>query len=155
MNAPSQEKQPVEPSGSRRTFLKRSGAAVLSGSLAASLPMTRNAHAATNDFIRIGLVGCGGRGSGAAVQALRADPCTSLVAVADAFENRLLAGLNAMRSQEDVGDRVQVDREHRFVGFEAYRRILEADVDVVLLATPKGRWRDMLGRGGGNISIGP
>lgn len=124
------------PRDSRRDFLRRSSAAVLGGALAANLPMAQPVQAAGNGLLRLGLVGCGGRGGGAAVQALRADANTRLVAVADAFEDRLLAGLNAMRSQEDVGDRVQVDREHRFVGFEAYRRILESDVDVVLLATP-------------------
>ena len=136
MNTPSERNHNDETSESRRDFLKQSSAAVLSGSLAATLPMARHAHAAANDIIRIGLVGCGGRGSGAAVQALRADPCTHLVAVADAFEDRLQGGLNAMRSQEDVGDRVQVDTDHQFAGFEAYRQVLESDVDVVLLATP-------------------
>lgn len=100
--------------------------------------LQRSVHAASGSgVIRIGLVGCGGRGSGAALQALSADPKTQLVAMADAFEHRLTPSLNALK-RSAVGDRVVVDHEHQFIGLDAYKQLLETDVDVVLLATPPG-----------------
>jgi predicted dehydrogenase len=106
-------------------------------SLAASLTSARAAaYAGGSDVIRIGLVGCGGRGAGAARQALRADPHTRLVAVADAFEDRLQTGLQSLQRDADVGERAAVEPDHQFVGFDAYRQVLASEVDVVLLATP-------------------
>jgi len=121
-------------SPSRRDFLKRSAAAA--GGLTAMTSQAGPVHAAGSDVIRLGLVGCGGRGTGAAVQALRADPGARLVAVNDAFEDRLEASLTNMQKQKDLSDRVVVDRDHRFVGFDGYRDVIASDVDAVLLATP-------------------
>lgn len=98
------------------------------------------------DPIRIGLVGCGGRGTGAAVQALSSGQDVQLVAMADAFEDRLTSSLETLLSSEredwegggvDLSARIDVPAERRFVGFEAYRQVLPL-VDVVLLATPPG-----------------
>ncbi|MBM3880139.1 MAG: Gfo/Idh/MocA family oxidoreductase [Verrucomicrobia bacterium] len=119
----------------RRAFLRQSAVTVASG-LAASLAVERTAHAAGSDAIRLGLVGCGGRGAGAAQQALRADPGTRLVAMTDAFDDRVENSLRSLRQSPEVGERVTVDRDHRFVGFDGYQRVLESGVDVVLLATP-------------------
>jgi len=118
---------------SRRLFLK-SSAAWLGAATAGSLAVGRSVHAAGSDTLKVGLVGCGGRGTGAAVQALMADEGARLVAMADAFPERLagsLARLTKMRPKQ-----VAVDEDHRFVGFDAYRKLLAAGVDVVLLATP-------------------
>jgi predicted dehydrogenase len=123
-------------SSSRRVFLRQSTAAVVGGPLASTLTIERAAHAAGSDLLRIGLVGCGGRGTGAAKQALTADRYTRLVAVADAFEDRLQDGLRTLENDADVGRRVLVDRDHRFTGFDGYRKVIESDIDVVLLATP-------------------
>lgn len=73
---------------SRRTFLRSSSVAAIGSSLASDFATSRDVHAAGSDEIRIGLVGCGDRGAGAAFQALTADPQTRLVAVADAFPDR-------------------------------------------------------------------
>jgi predicted dehydrogenase len=73
---------------------------------------------------------------GAARQALLADPQTQLVAVADAFEDRLQTGLKSLQSDPELAKRVTLDPEHQFVGFDAYERVIASDVDVVLLATP-------------------
>jgi predicted dehydrogenase len=100
------------------------------------LTIAKSAHAAGSDLIRLGLIGCGGRGTGAAKQALTADRYTRLVAVADAFEDRLQAGLQSLERDAEVGKRVRVDRDHQFTGFDGYQRVIESDVDVVLLATP-------------------
>ena len=117
-------------SASRRDFLKAAAAA---GTLAA-LP---NVHAAGSDMLRVGLIGCGDRGTGAATQALAADSNVKLVAMADAFEDRL---------QQEPGDpcrrprtspaKLDVKPDHRFVGFDAYQELLGSGVDVVLLCTP-------------------
>jgi myo-inositol 2-dehydrogenase / D-chiro-inositol 1-dehydrogenase len=123
-------------SSSRRSFLKRSVAGVVGGGVACRLSMAHGAYAGGNDTIRVGLVGCGGRGRGAAIQVLRADAGAQIVAVADAFEDSLDKGLQLMQKQKDVADRVVVDAEHRFVGFDGYKGVIASDVDVVLLATP-------------------
>ena len=74
---------------SRRNFLKTTSALAAAGALTGSLSIARGAHAAGNDLLRIGLVGCGGRGTGAAENALGADKNCKLVAMADAFSDRL------------------------------------------------------------------
>jgi predicted dehydrogenase len=117
-------------SSSRRTFLAASTAAL------GALSLARSAHAAGDDVLKIGLIGCGGRGSGAASQALRADPNVKLVALGDAFEDRLQNSLKSLLTLEDVKAKIDVPPERQFVGFDAYQQVLESGVDVVLLATP-------------------
>src|SRR5690606_5765181 len=84
---------------------------------------------------RVGLVGCGGRGTGAARQTLVADPRVELVALADAFEDALANSHSALL-RTDVADRVKVDPEKMFHGLDAYQKLIDSDVDLVLLATP-------------------
>jgi myo-inositol 2-dehydrogenase/D-chiro-inositol 1-dehydrogenase len=88
------------------------------------------------DTLKIGLIGCGGRGSGAAANALNADENTMLVAMADAFPDQLNSSLEGISNQ--FGARVKVDPEHRFVGLDAYKKLIDSDVDVVLMASPPG-----------------
>jgi predicted dehydrogenase len=95
-----------------------------------------NLHAAGSDLLRVGLVGCGDRGTGAASQALAADSNVQLVAMADAFEDRLERSLSHLTQDQKVGSKVNVAADHRFVGFDAYQQLLESGVDVVLLCTP-------------------
>ena len=122
-------------SPSRRSFLKTSTTAAIGGSLFSQLAPPA-VHAAGNNTLRLGLVGCGGRGTGAARQALVADPDTQLVAMGEAFEDRLQASLKTLGHQADVASRVKVDSSRQHVGFDAYKKVIESDVDVVLLATP-------------------
>src|SRR5690349_9221084 len=96
----------------RRKFLLGSAAA---GAVALALP--RSAHAAGSDLLKVGLIGCGGRGSGAATQALRADPNVKLWAMADAFGDRLQTSLKALGRIEDIARKVEVPTERQFVGF--------------------------------------
>jgi predicted dehydrogenase len=121
------------PSASRRDFLKGSTAAATAATLATGLtaPLV---HAAGSDTIKLGLVGCGGRGSGAAEQALSADSNTRLVAVADAFQDRLDEHL-AIIKESKVGSRVEVPKDRQFTGFDGYKHVID-QVDVVLLTTP-------------------
>src|SRR6187397_2894621 len=82
---------------SRRSFLQRSSLVVAGGSSAVfAAPGVRSAHAAGSDVLRIGLIGCGSRGTGAATQALQADPQVKLVAMGDAFEDRLRSSLKTL-----------------------------------------------------------
>jgi predicted dehydrogenase len=120
-------------SSTRRDFLKSASLAA-GGALASGLSVARGAHAAGSDLLRIGLIGCGGRGTGAAGNALAADKNTKLVAMADAFEDRLAGSLNALRN--DMPERVAVDQDHCFTGFDGYQKLLQSGVDVVILAEP-------------------
>lgn len=119
----------------RRQFLATgtAGAAVL----ATSSVLQASLHAGGSDLLKVGLVGCGGRGSGAASQALHADPGTELVALGDAFED-ILSSCRRRLSREFNKDgqkpRVTVDDAHCFVGFDAYQRVIDS-CDVVLLAS--------------------
>ncbi len=117
---------------SRRDFVKLSTAAA---GLVGSLSVARSAHAASSDIIKIGLIGCGGRGSGAAKNALDADPNVKLVAIGDAFQDQVDKSVNALSK---LGDRVAVPKDKQFVGFDAYKQVIASDVDLVILATPPG-----------------
>lgn len=119
----------------RRDFLKVS--AMATG--AAALMATGNyAHAQGSDKIRIGLVGCGGRGTGAAAQALNADPGVVLTAMGDVFKEKIESHVAALKGEANIAARVDVPAEHMFVGLDAYKRVLDTNIDVVLLTTPPG-----------------
>jgi len=118
----------------RRDFFKQT--AVAAPVLAGGLSIARSAHAAGSDTIRLALIGCGGRGTGAAVQALNASRRARLVAMADAFEDRLHQSHQSISKKHT--DRVDVPRERRFVGMDSYAKAIDAGVDLVLLTTPPG-----------------
>ncbi len=117
-------------SSTRRRFLRDTGAAAIATGVM-NLPTV---HAAGTDTLRLGLIGCGGRGSGAVSNALKADANVKLVAMADVFPDRLEK--SAERLRKLAGNRFSVDDNHRFIGFDAYRKLLASEVDVVILATP-------------------
>ncbi len=132
-------KENISHSASRRDFLKGSTAAALGAGVLGSLNVASGAFAGSNDTIRVGLIGAGGRGRGAARQALSTEGPVELVAVADAFGDRLDEGLQAIsKSLGDKSDRVKVDDDHKFTGFDAYQKVLASDVDLVILSTPPG-----------------
>jgi myo-inositol 2-dehydrogenase/D-chiro-inositol 1-dehydrogenase len=129
---------PKQPGANRREFLKTSSMAVVGSTLAASLGVARQAHAASNDdTIKIALIGCGGRGTGAAGQALSTAGSVKLVAMADAFRDRLDQSLNSL-SKEVGTAKIDVPEEQKFVGFDAYQKALATNCDLVILATPPG-----------------
>src|SRR6266566_914715 len=119
----------------RRDFLKKTSSAVAGGTLLGGLTLERSAHAAGSDTLRIALIGCGGRGSGAADQALSTSGGVKLVAMADVFEDHLQGSLGNLKKQH--ADRVEVPKENQFIGFDAYKQAI-ALADVVVLATPPG-----------------
>jgi predicted dehydrogenase len=118
------------PGSSRRRFLKSSAAA------AVGLAAVPAVHAAGSDTLRIGLIGCGGRGTGAATQALNAERNVKLVAMGDMFRDHLDRSLATLRRDASIASKIDVRPDHCFVGFDAYRQVIGSGVDVVLLATP-------------------
>src|SRR5262245_53146763 len=118
-------------SPTRRAFLQGSSVALAASTLAREATAARG-----SDLLRVALVGCGGRGTGAALQALATTGPVHLVAMADAFRDRLESSLAEIVKQAPT--RVDVPDSRRFVGFDAYQRAIDLDVDVVLLTTPPG-----------------
>lgn len=114
---------------SRRTFLKNSTLAT--AATVAGLSLARSAHAAGDDIIRIGMIGAGGRCSGAAVENMQAHPSVRLVAMADLFEDRLQNARNNVKKA--CPDQVAVEDDHLFCGFDAYQKVIDVS-DIVLIA---------------------
>ena len=118
----------------RRSFLKNSS--ILTGSLV--LPsFSFKKQKQLDKKLKISVVGCGGRGTGAAVQALRADKNVELVALCDAFEDRLERSLNAIIEELDGEIEIKLKDKNKFVGFDGYKKAIDL-ADVVILATPPG-----------------
>src|SRR5262249_50007241 len=112
--------------------------AALAGAVAGPAILgTKSSAASPGDTLKIGLIGCGGRGTGAAAQALNADKDAILFAVGDAFERPIGGALQAI-AKETAEEKVKVKAENTFVGIDAYQKVLASGVDVVILATPPG-----------------
>lgn len=120
---------------SRRHFL-RSSSAALGGAALANLAVERFALGASpGDTVKVALIGCGGRGAGAVDQALSTSGSTKLVAMADAFKERLDGSLNMLAGKHK--EKVEVPDDRKFVGFDGYKQAI-ALADLVVLATPPG-----------------
>lgn len=120
----------------RRTFLKNSGLVLLGSSLASPLAASASTFASQRSVIKVGLIGCGGRGTGAAAQAMKADPNVELTAMGDVFPDRLdesYASLEKINPKQ-----LKVDKAKRFIGLDAYQKVIDSGVDVVLLTAPPG-----------------
>ena len=118
----------------RRSFLKSTGTAIVAGSVLPFGFNIREGFAAQKSTLKVGLIGCGGRGTGAAAQALKADKDAELTCMGDIFEDYLEESYQSLKKMN--AEQVKVDDEHKFVGFDAIQRVLESDVDVVILTTP-------------------
>jgi myo-inositol 2-dehydrogenase / D-chiro-inositol 1-dehydrogenase len=126
-------------STNRRSFLTQSAvstAIATTVATGATSLFSRSAHAAGSDIIKVGLIGCGGRGNGAAKDAMEADAGCRLTAVADVFYDRLQNGKEQL--EKTLGEQYEVRDDHCFSGWEAMDQLLATDIDVVLLATPPG-----------------
>lgn len=121
----------TKPSSTRRDFLKTSAGVVAGASL---LGIPGHVHTAGSGVIKVGLVGCGGRGTGAAEQACNAGEDVRLVAMADMFQDRLDEKRKLL--QDSLGSKFLVKDDACFTGFDGYKHVIDSDVDVVLLATP-------------------
>ena len=122
------------PNSSRRDFLKTS--ALVGGTIAGAIGLAPAVHASGDDTLRVGLIGCGGRGTGAASQALMADTRVKLTAMGDLFEDQLQLSLKSLNELQNLQTKMDVPKERQFVGFDAYKQVLASGVDVVLLTTP-------------------
>lgn len=115
---------------SRRDFIKTSAAV----SIAALGAGATKIYAAGSDKIRVGLIGCGSRGTGAALDCVRSSDGVEIVAMADVFKDCIDKSLANLSRLED--DKVSVTKDRTFTGFDAYKKMMETDVDCVIMATP-------------------
>lgn len=120
----------------RRNFVKGS-ATVAGGVMVGGLPLESSAHVAGNGTLKIALIGCGGRGTGAAVQALSVKEDVELVAMADAFKDRLDTSYSNIVEKVEDKKRIKVPEKNKFVGFDGYKAATEL-ADVIILTTPPG-----------------
>ena len=121
----------------KRRFFIKSSSLVAGGLVLPSFNINRMANNSNNKKLKVSVVGCGGRGTGAAVQALRADDNVELVAMADAFKDRLENSLTAIKQEMDGEKTIDVKEKNQFTGFNGYKKAIDL-ADVVILATPPG-----------------
>ncbi|MGL6094707.1 MAG: Gfo/Idh/MocA family protein [Fimbriiglobus sp.] len=125
---------PIPPSASRRGFLQAT--AVAAGTLAAPMAV----HAKGSDTLKVALIGTGGRGTGAALNCLRADPGVKITAVCDIFPDRIAGSLKELAASDGgkFQDRIDVPADRQFSGFDGYKQAIDSGVDLVILATTPG-----------------
>jgi predicted dehydrogenase len=134
----------MKPFNSRREFVKQSSL-IAGGMVVLPKLAGANFYSGADDVIKVALIGCGGRGTGAAMQALQSKQNVKLVAMADAFQDRLDNCYKTITSDDmadagakvDLKKMIDVPAERRFVGFDAYQKAIPL-ADVVILATPPG-----------------
>ena len=122
------------PKPTRREFLTTSSSAILGTGVAGSI--IPSVHVAGRDEIRIALVGCGGRGTGAVAQLFNTNGQTRLVAVADAFQNKAMGAVNGLKEHSEF--KVDVPEDRVFSGIDAFKRAIDTDCNLVVIATPPG-----------------
>tara|TARA_R110000796_G_scaffold35098_2_gene90515 strand:- start:89526 stop:90833 length:1308 start_codon:yes stop_codon:yes gene_type:complete len=120
---------------SRRTFVKTSAKTLAAGMVFSHLPIFSSANVLGQEKIKLGLVGCGGRGTGAIFQALTASKSVQLVAMGDVFKHELDNSLQQVATK--FSDQVAVPKERQFLGLDAFEKVI-AECDAVILATPPG-----------------
>ena len=120
----------------RRSFIKNS-ALVTGGLIASSLPISASAYVAGKDDIKVAVIGCGGRGTGAASQAMKADSKVKIVAMAEAFKDRLDDSYDNLMKAHGESGQLMVEDKHKYIGFDAYKKAID-QADVVILTTPPG-----------------
>lgn len=117
---------------SRRDFIKASAAA----GLATMFSGAGKVFAAGSDKIRVGLIGCGNRGTGAAIDCVKSADGVEIVAMGDLFKDRLDSSFEKLK--KNVPDKLKVTKGTSFVGFDAYKKVIACDVDLIVQATPPG-----------------
>lgn len=125
---------------SRRNLIQKSGSAVTAAS-AFMIIKPELVRGAGKEKLKAGLVGCGGRGTQAVIDMMRGTQNIELVSMGDIFEDKLEASLGKIKTQQDSAkfiDRIKVEPDHHFIGFDAYKKVLASDIDIVMLATPPG-----------------
>lgn len=118
----------------RRQFLKKSSTVALGAAIIGS--SARTVHAAGSDEIRFVVVGCGGRGTGAAQQIMNTKGNVKLVAVSDAFERNASSLIRSLSGQ--YKEKIDVPQERVFAGLDSYKKAIDVECDLVVIATPPG-----------------
>ncbi len=125
---------------SQTNTISRTRAGVAAGAAAVLAGM---AHAQGSDKIKVGLLGCGGRGNGAVRQNLQADPGTEVIALADLFEHKVRRTREGL--VKEAGDRIKVADDHMFWGYDCYEKLAQCEADLLLMATaPAFRGRQLM-----------
>ena len=119
----------------RRQFVKNAAKTVAAGMVFSHLPVFSSAHVLGQEKVKLGLVGCGGRGTGAAFQALTASKSVQLVAMGEVFQHEMDTSFTNVSKQ--FPDQVDVPKERQFLGLDAFKNVI-AECDAVILATPPG-----------------
>lgn len=122
----------------RRTFMRTAaGAAAAAGSITSTV---RGEGVPKDKKLKVGFIGCGGRGTGAAAQALKADDNVELYAMGEVFQDRIDKSLETLNKNDKLREagKINVDPSRQFVGLDAYKRVIDSDVDVVILTTTPG-----------------
>jgi predicted dehydrogenase len=129
---------------SRRSFLSKSagtGAGAAATATAFTIVKPELVRGWAPERLKAGLVGCGGRGTQAIENLMDGTENVDVVAMADIFEDKLEGSLGRLKSAPNMArhqDRIKVDAEHRFVGFDSFKKLIASDIDIVMLATPPG-----------------
>lgn len=126
---------------SRRSFIQKSSSASAAAAVAFTIIKPELVRGAGKEMLKAGLVGCGGRGTQAVLDMMAGTENIQLVSMGDIFEDKLEGALAKIRDNPKNApflDRINVAPDHRFVGFEAYKKVLASDIDIVMLATPPG-----------------
>jgi len=126
---------------SRRNFVKAASAFTAGGFMLGSLPLGASAYAGADDTLKLAIIGCGNRGTGAVANALDSAEGVKLVAMADIYEDRLNGSFNILSQRYADSDKLDVPEEHKFIGFDAYKDTMSL-ADVVILTTPTF-WRPL------------
>jgi len=136
MTQPNQPNSTAATTPNRRQFVKTASVVAATGAAAisAELPMAHGYHHSVDDTLKVGLIGCGGRGRGAVVNATHADKNIKITALADAFKNKVDETRELLNV--DVAEFMDVKDDHCFTGFDCYKQLIDTDVDVVLLCSP-------------------
>ena len=128
-------------SPTRRRFMQNTSAIVGAGAVTPIALGSPKVHNSVDDRLKIGLIGCGGRGTGAAINALNADENSEVVALCDIFPDRIDQCHDVLLKSKHA-DRIKVDEERKYSDFDGYKKLIDSDIDVVLLcATPHFRPR--------------
>lgn len=121
---------------SRRSFIRTATTAAVGATVASRFDVIPGLHAAGSDEIRVGVIGCGGRGTGAARNVLMSAKGVRIVAMCDAFQDRLTESVEGLTKK--FGNLMDVPKDRQFVGLDAYEKVLAQDINYVILATPPG-----------------
>lgn len=131
---------------SRRSFMRGSAGSAAAAAAGLQIASPRAARGADPEKLTIGIVGCGGRGTRGVAEAIRGNPGYELQVMGDLFEDQLEGSLRRLRDSDEfepeVKQQIKVAPENRYLGYDAYKKVVDSGVDVVFLHTPPG-WRPL------------